>query len=538
MARFSAMSLRSRAAQATSAPQIGRLASAALLLSASFVLSRVLGVLRNVVIADIFGNSRAVEAYFAAFRIPDTMFMLVSGGALASALIPMFAGLLEHGEEREAWKIAGTVINTSCLALGAIALVAYAFTPLIMDVLVPGYTPSERALTVELTRIMLWQPIFLGVAAILMSILQTYHRFLPTAVAPLLYNLAVILGAWIFGGKYGVHALAWAVVIGAVAQFGILLPGLKSELLHRYRLSIDWSVPEAREVLRLFAPRVVGLAAFQLMMLITLFLASGLPPGNVAAINYSFPLVMFPIGALGTAAATAIFPTLSRLTAVEDLAAVRRTVNRALRMVLFVALPSSVGLLVLRRPLINLLFNHGQWTVSATEQTAFALLFFSLAVAPLAVVEVLPRVFYAMKDTVTPVRIAVAVVVLDAMLSVLFVNVLPRDSGQGGLALATAIASLAQALWLGIAVEKRLGGVGRRSLLLTVRDAGLASLVMGMVLYIALDPLTAVFAQHGWGALMTVAVELVLGLSTFVLTAHILGAPELSQVLAFVERQR
>ena len=519
-------------------PPMGRLASAALLLSASFVLSRVLGVLRNVAIAGIFGNSRPVEAYFAAFRIPDTMFMLVSGGALASAFVPLFAGLLENGREDEAWQVASTVLNSVVLALAAMAVVAFIFAGPVMDLLVQGYTPDERALTVHLTRIMLLQPIFLGVVALLTAILQTYHRFILTAISPLLYNFSVILGAVVLGRSHGVEALAWAVVAGAVAQVAVQLPGLRSELSLRYRFTLDWASAGAREVLRLFAPRVVGLAAFQVMLLITLILAAGLPQGNWAAINYAWPLMMFPVSALGTAAATAIFPTLSRLSASDDLIALRRTVNRGLRLVLFLALPAAMGLLVLRRPIINLLFNHGEWTHRATEQTAFALLFFALALVPLSSIEVLPRVFYSMKDTVTPVRISLVAVALDAGLSILFVHLLPPDSGQGGLALATAVASTIQAVWLARALDDRLGGIGRRSLLLTLRDAATASLVMGMVLYLSLDPVTAVFAQHGWGALATVTLEVTLGLGTFALATRILGTPELDQVRGLLTRQR
>jgi putative peptidoglycan lipid II flippase len=285
-------------------------------------------------------------------------------------------------------------------------------------------------------------------------------------------------------------------------------------------------------------PRVIGLAAFQAMLFITLYLAAGLPRGNVAAINYSWLLISFPVGALGTAAATAIFPTLSRLGATEDLHAIARTVNRSLRPVLFLSVPAAVGLIVLRRPIINLLYNHGDWTLRATEQTAFALLFYALALAPLATIEVFPRVFYALKDTVRPVRIAIVTVALDAVLSILFVHLLPRDSGQGGLALATAIATAVQALWLAWDLDIRLGGLGRHSLTLVLRDTAIASIIMGLVCYVTLDPLTAIFAQHGFGALVTVAVEVVLGGGTFAAVAHVLGAPELQQVRSMATHRR
>ncbi len=509
---------------------MGRLASAALLLSASLLLSRFLGVARMVVIADVFGNSRPIEAYFAAFRIPDTMFMLVSGGALASAFIPVFAGLLDGGRELEAWRVAGTVLNSVCIALAVLAALSFLFAPQIMSVLVGGYTPSERALTVHLTRIMLLQPIFLGAAAVVSSVLQTYSRFLLTAAAPLVYNLAVVVGA-LLGHRYGVDGLAWAVVAGAASQLVIQVPGLHREISRLYRRKIDWHSPQSREILRLFIPRVVGLAAFQAMLFITLYLAAGLPRGNVAAINYSWLLISFPVGALGTAAATATFPTLSRFAAAQDHRSIARTVNRSLRPVLFLAVPSAIGLIVLRRPIVNVLYNHGDWTFHATEQTAFALLFYAMALAPLATIEIFPRVFYALRDTVTPVRIAIVTVLLDAVLSVLLVHLLPRASGQGGLALATAIATSLQALWLAVRLDSRLGGIGRSALLGTLRDALIASAVMGLVCYVTLDPVTALLPQRDVGALLTVAFEVALGGGTFLGCAYLLGAPELEDVL-------
>lgn len=531
---------------AVGSPRLGRLASAAILLSASFVLSRVLGVLRMSVIAAVFGDSREIAAYFAAFRIPDAMFMLVSGGALASAFVPLFAGMVEGKDEEDAWRMANNVLTGVLLALAVMAAVSFVFAPQIMGFLVGsssagsgGFTLAQRSLTVDLTRIMLLQPIFLGASAIVASILQTYHRFLPTAIAPLLYNIAVIVGA-LLAPHFGIAALAWAVVAGALAQLIVQVPGMFPEAAGALHLSFDWQQPATREVLRLFAPRIVGLAAFQAMLFITLFLAARIPGINaVAAINYSWPIIQFPVGALGMAAGTAIFPTLSRLTSSEDVEAVQRTVNRSLRMILFLAVPATAGLVVLRRPIVNLLYAHGtQWSASATEQTAFALLFYALALAPLAAIEVLARLFYAMRDTVTPVRIAVVAVVIDAALSILLVHVLPSASGQGGLALATAVATSLQVLWLAFVANRRLGTIGLRSLRDTLRDSTIASLAMAFALYIALDPLTAILPQQGIGVVITVAVELALGGATFAAACYLLGAPELWQLQAIVQRRK
>lgn len=523
---------------ATRPPRASRLAGPAMLLGASFALSRVLGLLRNVAIAYVFGNSPAVQAYVAAFRIPDIMFMLISGGALASAFVPNFAGLLEQGEEEEAWEVASTVLNSVFVLLAMLAVIAFVFAPQLMDVQVHGYSPSQRAVTVNLTRIMLIQPIWLGVAAVMSAILQSTNRFLPTAIAPLLYNVAIIAGA-VFGLAYGISALAWAVVAGAVAQVLLQLPSLWPDAERRYRLTIDWASSNGHEILRLLGPRVIGLAAFQAMLSITIFLASGLPSGMVGAIYFAWSLIMFPVGALGTAAATAIFPTLSRYSVRDDLDAVRSTVNRTLRLIIFLALPAAVGLIMLRDPIVRLLYAHGSvWNAQATNWTAFALLFYAIAIAPLSLIEVLARVFYARKDTLTPVRIAIVAVAIDAALSILLVHLLPRTSGQGGLALATAIASTVQAFWLTASLNRELVSIGPPALLAALRDAALASLVMALVLYLSLGPLGSLFGQYGLGALAVVVFEVALGAASFVAASYVVGTPELWEVRSFLARAR
>ncbi len=528
----------SSARDVTASPRSGRLASAAILLSASFVLSRLLGLLRTVAIADVFGNSPQIAAYFAAFRIPDTMFTLVSGGALASALIPVLVGLRQKGDTQDTWVVASTVFNTVCVALAVVALFAFILAPEIMGVLVGGFGPSQRSLSVDLTRIMLLQPIFLGAAAIISAVLQTYERWLLTALAPLVYNVVVIMGA-LLGHVFGIDGLAWSVVLGAIAQVLVVLPGVWPDARWSYHAVFAWSYPSAREILRLFAPRVVGLAAFQAMLFVTFFLASRLPQGALGAISYSWLLISFPVGALGTAAGTAILPALSRLSAAANTDQLRRTVNRSLRLVIFLALPAAIGLVVLRRPIVNLLYHHGAlWSGRDTEQTSFALLFYALAVPPLSLIEVLPRVFYAMRDTRTPVRIAIYAVALDVALSIFLVNVLPRDSGQGGLALATAIATTLQAAWLIWSLDVRLDGIGYASLRGTMRDTAIASSSMAVVLYVLLDPLTSIFAQRGFGALSTVVIEVAAGFGVFIGVAYLLGAPELWQVRSFVSRSK
>lgn len=458
---------------------------AAVLVAASLIASRVLGLLRVSIFAALFGTSSSMAAYNAAFRVPDLLFTIIAGGALSSAFIPVFAGLLERNRDSDAWRVANTVLNSLFLALIGFALLALVLAPEITRVLVPGFGPREQAETANLTRIMLIQPVLLGMGGLFAAMQNSYQRFLLPAVAPVLYNLAIVVGALVFGPRFGVYAAAWAVVAGALIMFEIQIWGVAGELW-RYRPTIDWRLSETREVLGLLAPRLVGLSAFQFMLLVTTFLASGLTSAGFNAITYAWVLIMFPVGAVGSSVGTAVFPTLARQSAGLQTQAVARTLQDSVRGILFLALPATVGLIILRRPIIGLLFAHGQWTAASTDATAFALAFYALAVVPLTLIEVVARGFYALRNTRTPVLIAVFATLVDIVLSIILIRMFSKSRGQGGLALATAVAVWLQ-IWLLIrALRRQLPEFGGRGLAVGAGAIMAATAVMGGVLYLCL----------------------------------------------------
>jgi putative peptidoglycan lipid II flippase len=518
------------------------LISAAAIVGVSLLASRVLGLIRTTVFATLFGTSPDMAAYSAAFRVPDLLYTLISGGALASAFIPVFAGLLEQQREEEAWRVANTVLNTLFVVMSVAAALAFLLAPQLIDQLVPNFTRPEKAETVDLTRIMLVQPVLLGVGGVFAAMQQSYSRFLLPAVGPLLYNLAIIIGTVLFGRHAGVYAAAWSVTIGAFLWFQVQLPGVARESRY-YHLEVNWRLPGVREVLRLLGPRVVGLAAFQVMLLITTYLASGFSSDSFNAITYSWALVVLPVNAFGSSVATAVFPLISRQSVAAQASALGQTVRESLRAVLFLTLPSTAGLIILRRPIIDLLYDHGSWTVHSTEATAFALAFYAGGLVPMALIEVMPRVFYAMKDTRTPVMIAVVTVLLDAGLSVALVHVFPHDEGQGALGLATAIAAWIQGIWLFHALHRRLPTIINAAFWRAVNAMALAMLVMAVAVFFAQRAMEYILSSTSTsaststpGALAEVVITVGTGVIVYLSVARLLGLPEVQRVASLLRR--
>lgn len=452
----------------------GRVARASLILMVASIGSRLLGLVREQVISYQFGTSRDLDAYRAAFNVPDLIFQIVAAGAMGAAFIPVFTKYLTRGHERRAWQMASTVLNTTFLALAVASGLAALFAPQIVPLLTPGFEPQARALTVTLMRLMLIAPLLTGLSGLAAAILQSYNDFLLPALSPVVYNLAIIAGGVFLAPRLGVLGLAMGVVAGAALHLLVQMPGLWRRNAG-YRLQIDAQHEGAREVGRLMLPRIAGLGAIQVNYLANTVVASGLAAGSIAALNYAFQLLMLPWGIVAGSIATAVFPTLSEDAALENKAQVRRTMSAAVRVILYLSLPAGVGLFVLREPLIQLLFQRGQFTAASTAMTASALTFYAPSLFAIAATEILTRGFYALHDTRTPVKVSVATVALNILLSVL----LSRPLGVGGLALAYLIANSLETLLLLAIMRGRLAGLDEAGLLRSVGRSAVAALVMG-----------------------------------------------------------
>jgi putative peptidoglycan lipid II flippase len=477
-----------------------QIAKAAALVMALFIVSRVLGLAREMVIGAVFGTSAGYDAYLAAVRIPDILFTLIAGGALGSAFIPTFTGCFAREDAAGGWRLASAIVNLLLVALTTAAVLTWLLAPAVVSVvLAPGFAPEQKALTVSLLRIMLAAPLFFGVSGVVMGTLNARQHFLLPALAPSLLNLSLIAAAWLLAPRMGVRALALGYVIGAVLHLGVQVPGLFL-VGARYRPVLTLHDPGVLEVLRLMAPRVLGLAAVQINFLVNTNIASRLGEGAVSALNYAWLLMLLPQGVFAQAVGTAAFPTFAAQAARGEHETLRATLAATLRAVFFLSLPATVGLVLLVRPLVGLLFERGAFTASSTEAVAWALAFYALGLMGHAGLEIVARAFYALHDTATPVWMGVLAMGLNVALSLTLPGVFGLAGWPlfAGLALANSIATLLELVALLALIRHKTGGIGGQRMLTALARSGLAALAMGATLV-------------GWQMLLSGAGTLILG---------------------------
>lgn len=504
------------------------IATAGLIVTGAFFLSRVLGWLRLVVISTTFGASGQLDAFFAAFRIPDLIFQLVAAGALSSALIPVLAGLHATDEDARAWRVASSVTNLMMGGLIVLAVVFAIGAPWIVPLITPGFDVVATEQTVELTRIMLISPILLALGSVATSILNARGRFAAAAAAPLLYNVAIILAAVLFSSALGVASLALGVVVGSFLNVVVQLRSLERTGF-RYEPVIDASDPAAREALLLMAPRAVGLGVSQVTFIVSTTLASGLATGSITAFNVAFTILQIPIGIIGVPLGVVVFPTLARELALGAAERYLALLTRSIRLVLFVMLPLTGLAMVLRRQVVSLLFEYGRFDQAAIDLTANTLLYFLIGLAAHSLIAILARAFYAGKDTRTPVVAAILAVVINVGFAILTVGTL----GLAGLALGIAIGAWAECLLLVWVLRRRHPAFALQGIARVIVEASLASLAaslvaLGAVRFIdgAIGPTPGRLALLGETILATAAGGLV-----FLGVALVLRIPELPSIV-------
>lgn len=464
----------------TSPTHTHQVARAASLVMALFVVSRAMGLLREMVIARQFGTSAELDAYLAAFRLPDLFFALMAGGALGSAFIPVFAAYLAREDQEGAWRLASAIITWVLLLLSAAGVLAALGAPTLVAYLIaPGFAPAQQALTAELMRWMFISTVIFGVSGVVMGILNARHHFLLPALAPIVYNVAIIAGAWWLGPKIGVRGAVVGVVVGAAGHLLLQVPELS-----RYGLQFKPQLAPrdagVREVGRLMAPRALGQAAVEINHLVNVALASLLPAGSFSALNYGRLLMLLPQGVIAQSVAIAAFPTFSTLVARNQREHLRHVLMTTLRSVLYLTLPAAVGLIWLRKSLVSMLLERGAFDAHSVQATAWALLFYALGLASHAVVEITTRVFYALHDTRTPVGVGILAMLTNIILSLGFmagfsaVGWMPH----GGLALANSVATTGEMVLLLVLIHRRLRGLEAQRLLGAVWRMGLGCLGM------------------------------------------------------------
>ena len=444
---------------ATSAARLGgrAIALAGLVVVAGVMLSRVLGWLRFAVFAARYGTGPDLSAFIVAFRIPDTLFQLVAAGAVGSALVPVASALLANGEERRARRLVATIANLMVLGLIPLAAAVWVAAPMLVPIVGPSSDPSQVALEVELTRWMLISPIFLAMAAAFTAGLNAAGIFGAPALAPNIYNLAIIGAAVLLTPFMGIYGLAAGVVLGAVGHMGIQAYAVREQGL--YGLVIDLRDPAVKETLLLMAPRALGLGVTQIVFLVNTFFAVQAhlgAQGQVAGLDiytYAFTALQIPVGLIGVPLGIVLLPPLSRAIAGGDKERFGRLVDQALRLTLYVVIPLTGLMLVLATPTLGLLFQHGNFTPEATSLAAPVYVVFLLGLVAHVLISLLAPIFYAGKDTRTPVTAALVAVAVDVAAAGLLFPLF----GLVGLALAIGLGAWAEVSMLLYLMRHRIG---------------------------------------------------------------------------------
>jgi len=498
---------------------------------AAFLLSNIVGLVRQILVSYAFGTSTDLDAFYVAQKLPDILFTLAAGGALASAFIPTFTTFLTRDDREGAWRLASGVMNLVFIVLSLTsALAAFLAPALVRYILGPGFIAGEQqALTVALLRVLLLSSVIFGMSGLLMGILNAHQHFIFPALAPTFYWLGMIFGLLVWVPRWGIFGLAWGAVLGSVLHLLIQLPGLRG-LSGRYYPELGWRNPAVRDVLRLMGPRLLGVAAVQLNFLVSAALASFMLAGSVSALNYAWQIFTMPQVIIAQGIAIAALPTFSAMVAREEIAAMRASLADTLRGILFLALPATVGLLMLRVPVIALLYQRHNFTAESTALVAWALAWFTVGLASHSVVEIISRAFYALRDTRTPVLIGAAAMGLNIVLSFALAGLFTRLGWQphGGLALSNTVATTLEMVGLLWILRRRLGGLAFTRIRSGLWRTAFATLYMGAMLGLWLQK------TEGLPVWLVGMGGVVIGGAVFWLIAHILKTPETRLLAALV----
>lgn len=460
--------------------EASQVTKAAGVVGAATFLSRILGLIRDQVLAWFFGAGLAADAFLVAFRIPNLLRRLFAEGSLTIAFIPVFTQYLtKHGEE-EAFDLARSAWWLLAIMLIVVTALGILLAPVIVKIIAFGFTSPEKfELTVFLTRIMFPYIFFVSLVALAMGVLNALGHFSAPALAPSLLNVAMIGSVLLISPHLEEPStgLALGVVIGGVLQLGLQVPIL-SRKGFRFFKRTSLQHPALKRIAVLMTPAVLGASVYQISNLVDTLLASLLPEGSVSYLYYADRLVQFPLGVFAIALATAVLPSLSRQAALGDMKGLRDSFLYTVNLVFFITIPATIGLIILREPVVRLLFERGAFDRTTTVMTAEALLFYAMGLWAVSGGRILASTFYSLQDTRTPVRIAVLSLLTKIILSLLLMG----PMRHGGLALATSLASGVNLLLLIVALKKRLGRIGGRVILRSISKSMGSGILMAFML--------------------------------------------------------
>ncbi|MHB8629847.1 MAG: murein biosynthesis integral membrane protein MurJ [Aggregatilineales bacterium] len=512
--------------EAAPIPSVRQLARSTALVMGLLTVAKLISLLQKLIIVQRFGVGAEWDTFVAANQVPEQVFNLIAGGALTYAFIPVFGGFLTRGDTATAWRLASNVVNAVFAAALIIAVVIFVTAPwLVAHVVAPGFDAESAAQTVGLMRVLLISLLIFSVSGLTTGVLQSHQRFFLPALAPIVYDLGVLFGAAVLSRPFGVYGIAYGAVIGAAGHFLVQVPGLIAARA-RWRPTLNVRDPELRRVIRLMIPRAIGLGLLNINLLVAISLASGLGPGAPSAYSWGWALMQLPETLIGTAMGVVIFPTLSVFSAANDERAKRSALNGAWRFILVGTIPAAVLMVVAGRQALGLL-EGGAFDAAGADLIYSTLIFFAPGLIFHSSIEVVARSFYADKDTVTPLYVALLSAAINLGLGLLLLN----PMGVRGLALANTIAVGTEVTVLTLILWRRWHGLDSAALWTTALKVALASAALGIVSWVMLS----VLADRNHFVQLFAA--LIAGGIAFAGVAFVLRLRELGELLRLLTRR-
>lgn len=509
------------------------LASWALIITLASFLSRILGFMRNMVISTLFGQNRWTDMLNASFVLPDTLYLILVGGGISSAFVPVLSGYLAEKKEREAGEVVSIAFNLVLVTVGMAVTLSMFFAPFLVRLVAPGFNSEEVSYTAYLTRVVLMAILFHSLNGVLMGTEYAYQSFLGTTVGPLVYNVAIIVFGTALAGRLGIAAFAWSTLLGAFLNFLVQVWGI-FRLRIPYMWSWNFQHPAIRRIGELMLPVTLGLSIAQINLFLNqTFIASFLPPGSINALTLASRVVLVPM-LFAPSLGITLLPALTRLAVNKEQESFNRYLVMSLSTILFIALPATVGFIVLGEQIIRVLFEHGRFTRQDTLATANALVYYSLGIAAYGAYEMLSRAFYALQDTRTPLKVGLLTLGLGTFLNLL----LGPLWGVRGLALAYSLAG-----WFNVTLLfyllKRRGIISGSSKVLgytLVKSLG-GAIFMGGCLKVLADKLFLFLPKGGiWIETFKLLLLITGGATLYFITAWFLRMEELGFIIRTLKR--
>jgi putative peptidoglycan lipid II flippase len=512
--------------------RLGRSASVA---GIATLTSRVLGLVRDTVLAAVFGAGNEMDAFVVAFRIPNLVRELFAEGAMSAAFVPTFTKYLTLKGKTAAWRLGNNALNALLVVTGLLVTIGFFATRPLVTAYAGDYAsvPGKLDLTITLARIMLPFLTLAAIAATVMGMLNSLRHYFVPALAPAAFNVATIACALLLPplmpalGEPRIMAVAFAAILGGLGQIVVQWPALRAEGF-RYTPVLDRSDPGLREVVLLMGPGTLGLAATQINLLISTQLAVGQGTGAVSWLQYAFRLMNLPIGLFGVSIATAVLPAVARHAAVDDRRAVSHTIARGITLMLMVTVPASVGLFVLATPIVQLLLERGRFLRADTISTAAAVQCYAIGLVGYSAARIASPVFYALQKS----RMAVILSTITIVVNLVFSLILVRWFGFRGLALATSLAAMVHGGLSLVLLRQQLGRIGGSRLAKTLLKIAVASGVMAVVVVLAMQAVSAWVPGPGTGLqLLRLMVTIGTGLLAVAVSAKLLRIAEFDEVI-------